>query len=52
MRVRKGARYAEEVSNSVWEIREGFLEVVMFELRPRGKREPREEKGSRKECSR
>lgn len=38
MRPRKETRYHEEVPNSVWEVREGFLEVAMSELRPKDKK--------------
>lgn len=39
---KKGDKVLEEVPNSVSEVREGFLEVVMSELRPKGETEPGE----------
>lgn len=38
MRVRMGVSgYLEEVPHSAWEVRESFLEVVMSEMKSRGK---------------
>lgn len=38
MRVRMGvSEYLEEVPHSTWEVRESFLEVVMSEMKSKGK---------------